>query len=232
MSRLEVQRELAREVEYVSNMACGIRKKYSKKLMVKGGNCLLGITRYTNPTTRNNLCVVWTKDWNGHFNEIYSTVLIESIENKKRNWVMATSGSWGLDGKRDNYAIIYTQHALERVKERAGLDFNAFLTEESKTGFRNMATTYEYNGVVSNAMALNDKGLFLFETHDWGIICKTFVSANLLGDNQTDKMAESISGGLEYCEYMSKKIFNEVDDIYRGLNREKRRKLAKITKVG
>ena len=232
MSRTELQREFAREDAYVGGMVDGIMKKYAKKMKVAGENCLLGITRYTNPTTRNNLVVAWCKVWNGHFNEIYYTYLIEFIDNHKRNWVMSINGTAG--GSSDAVrpiAIVYTQHALERLKERAGLDFEGFIKEAYKSQFRNKQTYYTYNGVQSVAFALGDKGLFLLDVNDWGTVCKTFVSTDLLGEVQTDTLSESKEKTKEYSEYLNDKANKDADRFFNSLNRENRRKIKKFSKV-
>ena len=232
MSRLELQRELAREHVFVDGMVDGITKKYAKKMKVVGESCLLGITKYTNPTTRNTMWVVWYKEWNGHFNDICYSYFIEYLDDRTRNWLLPLNGSHKIDPNGENdLVLIYTQHALERLKERAGLDFQGFIRESLNQRFRVMRTTYEYNGVESTGIALGNKGLFLLDKGVWGTVCKTFVSADLLGESQNASMEESIDGTNEFGNRLDQDFYARADKFYKGLSRSERRKIKKISAV-
>ena len=232
MSKTELLRDLTRDVEFLNRVAEGVSKKYAKKMKADNKACLLGITKYTNPTTHNTIWVAWYKTWNGYYNELCYSYLVEYLVDRSRNWVMGIDGSPDMNSPhREREAIVYTQHSLERLKERAGLDFKSFMAELVTTLARFKMTTYEYNGEESLGFALNDKGLFLTELCEWGVICKTFVSANLLGDEQQKSMESSIEGSNQYADYIYNRDYNQAGAAYGRLNRKQRRKMQKVTKV-
>lgn len=181
MTKAEILKEIDRDSDWVLDRQPGIWKKYAKKIArAKYGTTLLGQTRYTTER-KNNIWVLWMcekwKDETG----IYSLMMHEVMSPRGYEYIVAieheTLGST---------TITFTPHAIDRLKERSGMDFPELTRYcATKRGGYLCITTYEYEGEKRPVYSLGEFGLFVLSDGPWGFIAQTYVNKDLLSDAQT-----------------------------------------------
>lgn len=205
MTKEEVLQEVRKDFDWIDDRYPNIYKKYKRMLKIGKQERILGITKYTTP--RNNLVwVVWLKDNYGCENKVFisNSVFIEYRNyDGKINYIMPFAGLFDF--------VVFTGHSIERLNERAGLDWNGFLRYfYSANRFKLFENKYTYKGKEVTASALGDKGLFLIDSNGkWGRVCKTFVNTELLGSNQKESLEESVNGTQDFI--------TQANDIWRSI---------------
>ena len=198
MTKEEITKECNLENEWVLERIAGVTIKYKKQLKLGISRKILGITKYVSPNN-NNLWVVWLKDKMGSTKFISYALFIEFRDNTgKRNYIMHSE---------DGTIAIFTGHLLDRLKERAGLDWEGFLRYfYDFSGFALSFNEYEYYGKKTKMASFGGLGLFIVDVNDrWGCtVFKTFVNSELLGENQVESLVQSKIDTTYYRNYIDK----------------------------
>lgn len=197
MTKDELYRELASDAEWLIGLSGGIAIKYKKKLTLKtapeGFHCL-GISRYTTPKNNKVFCS-WLSVRANNVITVEQLCLFEYVT--KSGVVQYVAPCFPHMSNRPNNVIIYTAHAIERLRDRAGLSFEDMLrySAEFPSHHRDY---YEYKGEKKEMFDFGDKGMFICEPHEWGVCAVTFVNNDILKANQEEKLNECISKTEDY----------------------------------
>ena len=205
MTRYEILEEVYGDMKWIEGVANGIRLKYRNEFSrykPAGKTKVLEVAKYTTPTRKNKVWIVWVKEvMGGEWMTLsFYTFFERTTKEGKLEWVFATPSS----------IIILTQHCFDRLLERAGLGFKKVLQLVSNAGFLSYIEPYTYEGRKTYAIAFGDYGLFLCDIEDGIVTCKTFVSKDLLGEEQIEAQATSMECGVKKDNRLS----NELLEMY------------------
>jgi hypothetical protein len=201
----EIRKEVKGDMNWITGLANGMmlnkyRNEFSR-YRPAGKTKVLEVSKYTTPTRKNKVWIVWVKEVidNRSITLSFYTFFERTTKDGKLEWVLATPSS----------TIILTQHCFDRLLERAGLTFKQVLEAMSDPGCLSYVEPYFYKGKLTFASALGDYGLFLCEIEDDFIICKTFVSKQMLGEEQVEALKNSIEFGIEKEQRLAKESLDE-----------------------
>lgn len=221
MTKDELFKELHTEGMWIDSLRDGIAIKYKKRLNPKtatDGRTLLGITTYTTPR-KNKVHIAWVRVKTGKFVTIQSIHYYEyTNQNGKRQYINPCYDSFGV---RPKLVVVYTAHAMSRLRERAGLSLQDLLYYKADDdGFTvNYAGVYEYKGKKSTMFNFGDKGMFITEKCKWGEIAVTFVNYELLGPVQTEEIKRCMENIKTYNENREREMIESCEDVPRYYRR-------------
>ena len=221
MTKDEVLAELASETVWLDSMRPGIAVKYRKQLnpkTAKEGYSLLGITTYATPR-KNKVTCAWVRVKTGKYVTIESMHYYEYTT--KRGTIQYINPSFGGVSPVPKKITIYSGHALQRLRERAGMTLNDMLAYQCTTdGFStHFQGQYEYLGEMHTMFNLGDKGMFITDEHEWGIIAKTFVNYELLGEAQAAQIKTCLEKTKQYFGEKMRSISDMASEYPRFMRR-------------
>ena len=189
MSKELLVRELNSDMDFLYGMNDGWKKKYHKQLKNKKipEMALLATTEYTSPN-QNKIVVhlfktiLNKKDYSFYAVPVWKTYF---------GYITPLINDWG----RAIGATEYSSHAVQRIKERLGMDF---LEYQKKIQGSLANVEYHFNDCPDETVAsLGDFGFGFFKKTDWGKICTTVVSKEQLYDNQIELFEECFKNNEE-----------------------------------
>lgn len=220
MTKEELVKELTADTQWIDSLRGGIVTKYSKRLNPKtapDGHSLLGITTYTTPR-KNRVIVAWTRVKTGKYITLESMHYFQyTAKNGTIQYINPCYGNQRLEPKN---IVIYTAHALQRVRERAGMNLLETLAYQcSNEATAHYVGKYMYKGELKTMFNLGDKGMFITTEHRWGTTALTFVSYDLLGEAQEEEIKKCIRKTREYNDRKLIKLEDDCAKLPRFLKR-------------
>lgn len=210
--------ELAREDDWLADRKNGICTKYRKQLVPKKvaeGFKVLARTNYVTPR-HNKVTVFWVRVKRDKFLLVESVYYYEyQTPNGKKQYI---SPFYNRRSEPQD-VIIYTVHAMQRVQERTGMPFFDLAEYECNHGVAHKKSTYTYNGKETEVANAGDKGLFILEKDKWGLAATTFISNQIMGENQTEKLYECEAKTREYQRYRTDDFKERLKDVPRFIRR-------------
>lgn len=223
MTRAELLNEISEDCMWIDGLREGIAVKYRKKLnpkTAKEGHYLLGITNYITPRN-NKVTVAWVRVKYGKYVTIESMHYFEYTAKlgNKQYINPCYKGKVPVPDK----VVIYSGHALQRLRERADMSLTALI--EYETGAHDSYThhftgKYEYKGEVHTMFNLGDKGMFITGEHEWGVIAITFVRYDMLGEAQEKEIKECIEKTLAYGKEKERRMIANCKQLPRYMARK------------
>lgn len=187
MSADEVRKEIKGDCFYLEGIINGKERLMERKMREnwKGertGNLVLDVTKYKTPTRKNNVWLASAAIYMGSVARITYAKFFEVLTKEGTvQLIMACD---------DGQNIVFTAHALSRIFERTGMTMLDTLQLIACLGAF-LIVPYVYKGEEQMVFALGNKGLFFCEETEMGWVCKTFVSDNLLVEDQKNASAFS-----------------------------------------
>ena len=219
MTKPELLTELTREDDWIQDRKDGVCVKYRKLLnpkKVPEGFRVLARTTYTTP--RNNKVIVfWVRVKRDKLLMVETVYYFEyQTPNGKKQYLMPL-----FNNRSDaQEVVIFTVHAMQRVQERAGMPFLDLAEYECNHGVAGKKAKYTYNGKETLVVNAGDKGLFILEEDKWGYAAATFISNQIMKDNQTEKLNECEKYTKEYQQHRTDDFNQKLKDIPRYIRRK------------
>lgn len=177
----------------------GLIKKYRKKLLDKkiGHNDLLGVSNYSTPFGKT--CTVYCRKYiSGKYAELAVQVVFDYF-GKKYYICMDNFGhtTW----------VCFTQHAIDRMKERGNITFEQALDMMVReTGGGLAFTKNTYTNGPNDCMAYLADGLLLGIMEGNNFIVKTYINRKNEYSNQLEVHIDSRKSAQEYTQVKNDKI--------------------------
>ena len=224
MTKNEVLNELKRIDSWLADRKPGIMKKYERLFKPKNAkDRMLGVSEYTTPCS-NKVHVVWSTAVRGIvWLEFAFYVELETPNGKA--YVKALFNT--RDGRCITDACVYTAHAIQRLKERQGIDFKQLMELEYKES-RSLYFTlpYTYKGKESLATPFGVVGLWVTVMGKWGLTYVTYVSRGLCGVEQLESMYVARKTIEQYQNEKDEYVTKDGNNCLSGLSRKQRRLYA------
>lgn len=210
----EINRELSADIKWMHGRLNGWMKKYRKQLRSKhipNGN-VLAITPYSTPNKNKAWAILQKRHINySNYNEITFQVLFEDEQTGR--FFYHTIGE-----KKNDVFIIFTKHALDRLKERGNMNVFELLIQFSKT--QNGAwhiEEYNYNNEEDVYFLSMGDGVFIVVENGSNLICKTYLHKSNEFSNQLELHIKSRKKALEYSEKWHESIYNNINPKWFGV---------------
>lgn len=176
--------DFTKDNNWVLERKDGLFKKYRRKLLNEkiGHNDLLGISEYTTPTGKK--CKVYCRKYTeGKYAELTIQVVFEYLG--KQYYICP-----------DNFGrtawVCFTQHAIDRMKERGNITFEQALDMMTReTGGTLAFTQNTYSGGPNDCMAYFADGLLLGVMEGSNFIIKTYINRKNEYANQLEVHIDS-----------------------------------------
>ena len=220
MTKDELYKEIAVENMWIDGLREGVAIKYRKQLnpkTAKEGYTLLGITHYVSPR-KNKIMVAWIGVKAGKYLTLNSIHYFEYVT--KLGTVQYMNPCFGCNNDVKKM-VIYSGHALQRLRERAGFNLEEKVRYEinSKSYCIHYANKYVYKGEEHEMFNYADKGMFITAPHEWGIIATTFVNYELLGEDQCKTIHACLEKIMEYKDYKRDDFIDEASTLPRFMRK-------------
>ena len=220
MTKDELYKEIAADTMWLDSLKGGIAIKYRKQLnpkTAKEGYALLGITHYVSPR-KNKIMVAWVRVTAGKYVTLNSVHYFEYVT--KLGTIQYINPCY-LSGYSINQIVVYSGHALQRLRERAGFNLEEKVRYEinNECYCTHYSDKYIYKGEEHEMFNYADKGMFITIPHEWGIIATTFVNYELLGKDQCKTIHACIEKVKQYKEYKRDKLIDEASTLPRYMRK-------------
>lgn len=201
MTKQELIRELSQDVDWVYDRAYGIREKYRKTINKVTDRKVLGFVKYTTPK-KNQVLVAWSVYKVGKDIVLSPVVFFCCPTSRGFQYInLASSPTSGV-----KLPVIYTSHAIDRLRERSNLTLQDVVTISEQTSYgRCFIRDYEYEGRQAKALVVDGYGMFILVEQEWGLYAVTYIDKdqqgdvqNQISDDYTDSLWKSNQGFKEY----------------------------------
>ena len=184
MTKEDLFREDSYDSEWVRGMTMNQVKKHQKKLgKLKTNSCtVLSVTNYKSPR-KNDLVVVWYGVKYPDVGTAISCIIYYKYWTPRGFQYVEV-----VHNKYSREIIVFTSHAIDRLKERSNIAFNEYIVQDvNDTVSPNFyMSDYEYNGKTSKALLFKDTGMFILEEGDWGLYAVTYINKEQQGETQNE----------------------------------------------
>ena len=203
MSFKEVLKQLQRDYEYAEERRSGLRIKNSKKLKNKlvKDRSVMSQSKYVVPATNDTIVVCTIK-------------AIQTLKNREYTsmgmtlYVKTCYGTYIIPNVVDNRAVGYlevTNHAVQRLKERLGKDYDTFFKEDyiGKNDCILYPVQYNHNGDENEYIAHIGDAFLILEYEEGGNkrIVKTILSTkDLYACQMINKLNSKMKGDAFHAE--------------------------------
>jgi len=219
MNTDEVLNELRKIDDYVCGRWDGLKAKNNQKLKSKfvGSDSVMSVSKYVVPNTKDNVVVFAVKHIEKINGKDYSTMYLNHyVKTYYGTYIIAISN---IEKRNIDGYIEFTCHAIERIRERLGKDFETFFKEDyihdSKNAFKIVEDNYKAD--KTELVARIGGALVIIEKVDNGkkLIIKTVLSEKELFSSQMLEKEESQEGGEAAWATMVDNVFSDFKSNFR-----------------
>jgi hypothetical protein len=199
MTKNDLYREIKSDLDFLTGMVSGIRKKYRRELNNKriADGTFLGKSEYTTPR-HNRITVLWNKSSIGGIQDMSYQVFWKYSTDEGNNLITPKFDEFG-----DLLSVdIFTAHSQKRSVQRLGITVIDMFKNTNCNTFK-VQDTFKPEQFLA---PYGDEHICVFVEHKWGWLCKTIVSSNLLYENQVADLNNALDGRRLLREYY--------DDVY------------------
>ena len=201
MAKQELLRELNQDVDWVYERSYGIREKYRKVIKKVTDRKILGTVKYTTPK-KNKVQVTWVV-YRMNKDIVLSPVILFCCPTPRGyqyiNLISNTNGSVQIP-------IIYTSHAIDRLKERSSLTLLDVISIGERASYgRCYIRDYVYEDKQAKALVVDGYGMFILVEQEWGLYAVTYIDKdhqgevqNQISDDYASTLWKSNQGFEEY----------------------------------
>ena len=180
MTKQELLHELNQDTDWVRERAYGISIKYEKVIKKVTDRKILGFVNYTTPK-HNKVLVAWTTYYISGSHIIAPVTFFCCPTNRGYQYINLVADTRGTI----QIPIIYTSHAMDRLKERSNLTIQDVIRIGEKQSYgRCFLRDYEYEGRQSKALVLEGHGMFIMVEQEWGLYAVTYIDKDRQGEVQ------------------------------------------------
>lgn len=223
MTREELLKELNADKEWTARRAEGIGKKFKRYLTDKKGR--EGVFYHCWYTTPNNnkVLVVYSKKILAGYVAIEGKMLFRVLgDDGKERYIL---GQYTSSERRITHSFLFTNHFVQRLRERTGKDMEKWFIERCKNGECVQGVfDYDYNGVENQCYAImNGNMAFGVRSNIFDVVFTTVITKAQEKLNQLYMHQQSFQRNCDMETCHQEEMDASAQDYFKGLSRSERR---------